>query len=206
MMPFHHCKSKAASIGWDVHTQLVILAVIGLFVFMHLSNLDESFALQYTNHTSDKYLIKFQYPSTWQISEKSNRFDEYADIRINDTSVADGSIFISVNHHTKKSSDESAIQTITESRLDSIIRDPSCECRVIESPSYLDIDGHSTGTFVYTRSEDSLPYASQVWYILLPDRDYVVQFTSSVDTFDKTEYIKVRETFIKSIEVLKSNR
>ncbi len=77
---------------------------------------------------------------------------------------------------------------------------------MIESPSYLHIDGHSTGTFVYTRFEDSLRYASQVWYILLPDRDYVVQFTSSVDAFDKTEYIKVRETFIKPVKVLKSNR
>jgi hypothetical protein len=41
-----------------------------------------SFALEYSNYSSEKFGIHFEYPSTWVLTEKTSRFDEGSDITI----------------------------------------------------------------------------------------------------------------------------
>ncbi|RPJ32455.1 MAG: hypothetical protein EHM25_00810 [Nitrosopumilales archaeon] len=60
--------------------------VIGAFILSNLAffipSINGSFALQFTDYTSEKYQIQFQYPSDWLIKEKANRSDEGAEIDI----------------------------------------------------------------------------------------------------------------------------
>jgi hypothetical protein len=205
-MDLEYERKRLITFQRNLNFKLVILAFIGSFLCIFISILDESFALQYTIHTSDKYLVNFQYPSTWEIVEKTDRFDEYADIRIKDTHSGNGSFYISVNKHAD-SNDHLDIQSMTENSLDVSTRyDSSAESQVIENPSYLEIDGHPTGTFVYTLKykleEPEVRYAAQNWIVLLEDRDYAIQFSSTTDVFDSSDYIEARDTFIKSLEFI----
>ena len=60
--------------------------VIGAFIFsklvFYIPSINGSFALQFTDYTSKKNQIQFQYPSDWQIKEKANRLDEGSQIDI----------------------------------------------------------------------------------------------------------------------------
>ena len=53
-----------------------VILLFTAFLIAVISSLDGSFALQYTNYTSDKYQIQFQYPSTWQIVEKGSLYED----------------------------------------------------------------------------------------------------------------------------------
>ena len=50
--------------------------------------------LGYSNYTSDKYQIQFQYPTNWEFKEKANRFDEGTDIAISNPNPGGGLIMI----------------------------------------------------------------------------------------------------------------
>ena len=69
-----------------------ITAAISL---LFLPSDNQVFAVTFTNYTSDKYQIQFQYPSNWQLTEKQSRFEEGVDIKIQDVSSPTGLI---MNH------------------------------------------------------------------------------------------------------------
>src|SRR6188474_183127 len=69
-----------------------ITAAISL---LFLPSDNQVFAVTFTNYTSDKYQIQFQYPSNWQLTEKQSRFEEGVDIKIQDVSSPTGLIMIS---------------------------------------------------------------------------------------------------------------
>jgi len=68
----------------------MIIAIIFGLGALSLFNSCESLPIQYTNYTSDKYQIKFQYPSDWILKEKTNRFEEGSDISISDDNIGRG--------------------------------------------------------------------------------------------------------------------
>jgi len=85
---------------------LILLAIIGVSATLLLvgiveyqanwqtTNSSQSLPLQYSNYTSDKYQIQFQYPSDWLIKEKTTRFEEGSDITISNNNIASGQIGI----------------------------------------------------------------------------------------------------------------
>ena len=50
--------------------------------------------MQFTDYTSEKYQIQFQYPSDWLIKEKANRFDKGSQIDISNKKIAAGKLRI----------------------------------------------------------------------------------------------------------------
>ena len=56
-----------------------------------------AFAINFTNYTNAKYNIEFQYSSDWEITEKTSRFDEGADISIDSDSIT-AKVYISIIH------------------------------------------------------------------------------------------------------------
>ena len=83
------------------------------------------------------------------------------------------------------------------------------EIRVIEQPTFLNIDGHKAGTYLYTTKDRYEEYAVSIplqkWIISVGNHGYFVGFSASTSTYDTPETKQVRDTLIKYMKFLGAN-
>lgn len=181
-----------------------LTAITGIIISMGVI-FDSSYAAPYSNYTSEKYQIQFQYPGDWQVIEKKSRFDEGVDIQLNSPTISGGFILMQyLNKSSFQGKDfRSSVYSIFK---DSITTDYSNEYKVIEQPSFGAIDNQQSGTFLYTRKDkyedNALRWADQRWLVETPDNGYLISFSSTPDVFDSPTTTEVRDHFIKSINFL----
>lgn len=208
--------SESIDLRRSLKPTLAVLVFTALFIVI-ICNLNSSFALPYSNYTSDRNQIQFQYPYSWQIIEKNGSLDESPGIEIidpssGDSSSGDGYFYIyirALSDDEANDTAESNIRVITEIGLQSLHNDSSIEYYVLEYPSYLTIDGYDAGTFVYIKNHKleglSGLYTVQPWTVLVADRHYILSFFSKSDFFNSVYYIEIRDKFINSIKFLAGN-
>jgi hypothetical protein len=184
-----------------------ILLATGFSIFL-IQCLHQSYAVQYSNYSSDKYQIQFQYPSDWKLEEKASRVDEGPDIAVFNTT--EGVITVQLMNDTSlQALDLRAI-------LNYIYHNPSggvnsIETRPIEEPSFTTIDNQTAGTFVFMTKEKYgtfLNYpklAYQDWIVKTPNTLYEISYTSPTELFDNPEITEIRNHFINSIKFLPLN-
>ena len=90
-----------------------------------------------------------------------------------------------------------------------ISSDYSKEYKVIEQPSFLTIDGHKAGTYLYTTKDkyedDAVTMARQDWIVTAGDHFYLIVFGALPNVFDTPELTEVHDHLIKSIHFTNSN-
>lgn len=183
----------------------LIIGAISVFLCAIPSSI---FAIDFVNHTSDRYKIEFQYPHNWTVEEKTSRFDESADIQIESGNMIDnGLITIVYADNLIEGFGSTDLRTSVYTAFkESITGDYSKEYRVIEKPSFIVIDNLDTGTFLFTskdKYEDyAIKWARQYWITFNNDKGYLIAYTSSADTFDNPENIEIRDKFINSIRFI----
>ena len=183
---------------------LCIPLIVGL-VLIVVGQFDVSFATMYSNYTSDKNHIQFQFPAEWKIKEKMNRFDEGPDVQVVSPTPKDG--FMTLNVLDSNFSQGVDIKTATDNVLEgSITMNNSPEdYRVIEYPSFIKISKEA-GTYLYTRKDKigdtTIEMANQVWTIKTPNAGYILDFSATTDVFDSPAVTDVRDHLIKSIKFL----
>jgi hypothetical protein len=189
----------------------VLLVSVAILIGMVLSTVvifDESYAVSYSNYTSDKYQIQFQYPTDWQLTEKKTRFDEGTDLQIQSFTYPNGQILIETVNLTDTGS-SSFNEFVYDAYKEAITTDYSKEYKVIEQPTFLTIDGQQAGTFLYTSKdkyeENAVRVATQIWVVGVGDRAYLIWFTNTPSNFDKPEVTEIRDHFINSIKFLGVN-
>ena len=64
----------------DIKQLIIGICVISGFLAIAISG--NAFGIQYSNHTSEKYQVQFQYPTNLESTEKASRFDEGTDISV----------------------------------------------------------------------------------------------------------------------------
>jgi len=190
-------------------TFVILLFTISIVAFV--SSLTGSFALQYSNYTSQKLLVQFQYPLTWEIVENES-IEPFSTIHITDRSSEDGgdadmAIYSQVLSDQQASNiSDTGIRVMTELRLQALENTSSFEYNVIKYPSYLTIDGHEAGTFLYlmrNKMNGFLElYTAQIWNLWVGDHFYRIGFLSKADFFSSANYIEIRDKFINSIKFL----
>lgn len=172
--------------------------------------IDDVSALQYTNYTSSKYQIHFQYPVSWEIKEKAGRFEEGADIEIRNPTLGSGIVFIFYYTNLREGFSSTDLQTALYNSFKSTIGyDYSTDYKVIEQPSFISIGGYKAGTFLYTSKDKIEDYASlwanQDWIVFAGSTGYNMDFMATADLFDSPENIEFRDHFLKSINFLGQN-
>lgn len=184
----------------------IIIGIIGIFICSLPNN--TAFAINFTNYTNAKYNIEFQYPSDWEITEKTSRFDEGADISIDSDSIIDSGYIsiIYIDNPIEEIGSKDLRTSLYTLFKQTIGNDYSREYRVIEQPSFTTIGNKDAGTFLYTdkdKYEDyAIKWARQFWIVLTNDHGYLISSSSSADTFDKPENIEIRDKFINSIKFI----
>lgn len=188
-----------SKVNRSIETWVLLVTFFGVAII--LIQFNHSFGLQYSNYTSDKYKIQFQYPSDWQLKEKMSRFDEGTDIQINSPTISGGFILAQYLNESMADFRSAFYDTFKGS-----ISDYKYDYKVIEQPSFTKIANQETGTYLYTRKDNSEDYATkwavQVWLVNLRDRGYLISFSSTADVFDSLETTEARNHFVKSINFL----
>jgi hypothetical protein len=170
----------------------------GFTIFLTFSLLlvtdNDVFAIEFSNYTSEKFEIEFEYPSDWNIEEKTSRFDSNPSISISKPGTIGMMVILFDKDH--KSSD---IEELTNSEFKQYTI-PGLESKVIESPSFLTIDGEKAGTYLFTMGNNII--ATQNWHVYNGNDKYSFGFLASPTEFDSPENIEIRDHFIKSIKFL----
>jgi hypothetical protein len=172
------------------------------------ADLKNAIALQYSNYTSNKYLIQFEYPTDWMLHEKTNGSEEGSDLSVDKISF-ENAVFITINHYdslTERFGSADLATAFYNTIKNAIRYDSSKEYSVIEFPSFVSIDNQNAGTFVFTQKDkydvNSTPWAVQVWLVYVGDHGYLISFASQSNMFFTPENTEVREHFLNSINFL----
>lgn len=180
-----------------------LIIAISLFTMLEVSS---CYAVEYSNYTSEKYRIQFQYPTSWNVTEKTGRFDEGFDVAIKH--LASGNKYIAMNFLPESAAKEFSTAGFTfavNELFKEVSSDYSQEYRTIEEPTFLSIDGKQVGTFVYTVKDkydtNALEWAQQTWIINAIDHGYFITFVAPPQEFDSPDNIAIRDQFIKSIKL-----
>jgi len=174
-----------------------------------IGNLPGVIAVQYSNYTSDKNQIQFQYPSDWLLKEKTNRFEEGPEIQLSNPTLPYINIGISLYNDLFRGFGTKDLQSAVIDFCNEITRDYKYDYRTIESPTFFNIDGQRSGTCLYTYKDkyetNSVAGAVQNWITFVGGRGYVLDFFATPEDFDSPENTEIRDHFINSIKFLGSN-
>ena len=188
--------------------------VIGAFVLSNLvffiPSINGSFALQFTDYSSEKYQIQFQYPSDWLIKEKANRSDEGAEIDISNKKIAAGKLRIHFYDDLLESFGTSNLDAaFTKFYSATTTDDNEYEFKIIESPSFVTIDNQRTGSFLLMFKQknevDPITGAVKYWITFVGNSGYKMEFMATPENFDTPDNIVIRDQFIESIVFLGQN-
>lgn len=190
--------------------KLVIGAfILSNFVFF-IPSINGSFALQFTDYTSEKNQIQFQYPSDWQIKEKANRLDEGSQIDISNKKIAAGKLRIHFYDDLLESFGTTNLDAaFTKFYSATTTDDNEYEFKIIESPSFVTIDNQRTGSFLLMFKQknevDPITGAVKYWITFVDNGGYKMEFMATPENFDTPDNIEIRDQFIESIVFLGQN-
>ena len=190
--------------------KLVIGAFILSNLIIFLPNTNGSFALQFTDYTSEKYQIQFQYPSDWLIKEKANRSDEGAEIDISNKKIAAGKLRLHFYDDLLESFGTTNLDAaFTKFYSATTTDDNEYEFKIIESPSFGSVDSQRTGSFLMTFKQkneiDPITGAVKYWITFAGNSGYKIEFMATPENFDTPDNIEIRDQFIESIIFLGQN-
>ena len=183
--------------------------VIGAFVLSNLvffiPSINGSFALQFTDYSSEKYQIQFQYPSDWLIKEKANRSDEGAEIDISNKKIAAGKLRIHFYDDLLDSFGTTNLDAAF-TKFYSATTTHDNENKIVESPSFVSIDSQMTGSFLLMFKQkneiDPITGAVKYWITFVGDSGYKMEFMATPENFNTPDNIEIRDQFIESIVFL----
>jgi hypothetical protein len=206
---FYGCEDLIA-LGMIGKRKLVIGAFILSNLIIFLPNTNGSFALQFTDYTSEKYQIQFQYPSDWLIKEKANRSDEGAEIDISNKKIAAGKLRIHFYDDLLESFDTTNLDAaFTKFYSATTTDDNEYEFKIIESPSFGSVDSQRTGSFLLMFKQkneiDPITGAVKYWITFVGNSGYKMEFMATPENFDTPDNIEIRDQFIESIIFLGQN-
>jgi hypothetical protein len=186
--------------------------IIASFVFLLLItlNISETLALKYANFTRDKYQIQFQYPSDWVLEEKTNGLKEESEIDVSNKKIGTGEIAIHYYNDLLKSFNTTNFDHLfsdfyKERSTDNFM----FEYRTVEPPSFFNVDGQKTGSFLVIFKQkaevDPVHVEVQYWITFVGNTGYVLEFLSTPENFNTSENLEIRDRFIQSINFIGSS-
>jgi hypothetical protein len=183
----------------------IVVACFSLLAFTMIEQ-DQVYAVQYSNHTSEKYKIQFDYPSNWFLDERTDRFNDQED----KFSSPDGFSSIGIVYTTDlmEAYGTKTLRSAISDWVESFQRnDFSNQYQTIEPPSYVEIDNEKSGTVVYSAKEkfnfqDPVRLGIQAWVTFIDGNWYTIVYKAPTDKFDSPENIEIRERLIKSVRFL----
>jgi hypothetical protein len=170
--------------------------------------------LQWAVYTNDEFGFSVEYPQSWVIEERENRFENTVDVGIIAPDDFDPN-WGRFNLLYSSPSSTSNIRVLTNLLIDSIVGsyDTDYDKRLIESANITkyQIGGERAGAFTYVL--DSRDYSSgetittpvhavEAVGTIHDGKEYVFSFVASPESFDNTTLTNIRQRMFNSIKWL----
>ncbi|HEY6950622.1 MAG TPA: hypothetical protein VI146_08440 [Nitrososphaeraceae archaeon] len=181
-----------------------------LFLIAITLNISETLALKYANFTRDKYQIQFQYPSDWVLEEKANGLKEESEIDVSNKKIGTGEIAIHYYNDLLKSFNTTNFDHLfSDFYNERSTGDFMYDYRTVEPPSFFNVDGQKTGSFLVIFKQkaqvDPIDVEVKYWITFEGNTGYVLEFLSTPENFNTSENLEIRDRFIESIDFIGSN-
>lgn len=181
-----------------------------LFLIAITLNISETLALKYANFTRDKYQIQFQYPSDWVLEEKANGLKEESEIDVSNKKIGTGEIAIHYYNDLLKSFNTTNFDHLfSDFYNERSTGDFMYDYRTVEPPSFFNVDGQKTGSFLVIFKQkaqvDPIDVEVKYWITFEGNTGYVLEFLSTPENFNTSENLEIRDRFIQSIDFIGSN-
>ena len=159
---------------------------------------------EFTSYNNTEFGISFDYPSNWEVSEKTNRFDMATpDVKVTSPDNIMNS-FSFLNHY--ETSDESlasiGLKETAEGYADAFIANPGSILIEDVDDSKYTIDGNPTATFLFTDPgsmyNSDIDIGNQFFMVEYNDKLYAVGYKNTVDNFDSPQSQEIMERIISS--------
>ena len=189
---------------------LTLIFVVGYTLSQSYSNsnaqLETTTANQteFTSYNNTEFGISFDYPSNWEVSEKTDRFDTATpDVKVTSPDNFMNS-FSFLNHY--ETSDESlasiGLKETAESYADAFIANPgSILIEDVNDSEYI-IDGNPTATFLFTDPGNMYgsdkDIGNQFFMVGYDGKLYAMGYKNTVDNFDSPQSQEIMERIISS--------
>jgi hypothetical protein len=189
---------------------LILIFVVGCTLSQSYSSsnaqLESTTANQteFTSYNNTEFGISFDYPSNWEVSEKTNRFDTATpDVKVTSPDNPMNS-FSFLNHY--ETSDESlasiGLKETAEGYADAFIANPGSILIEDVNNSKYTIDGNPTATFLFTDPGNMYgsdkDIGNQFFMVEYSDKLYAVGYKDTVDNFDSPQSQEIMERIISS--------
>ena len=176
------------------------IAITSIFLITIGNN---AFGVEYTNYTSEKYGIQFEYPLELTVIEKTSRFQETPDIEVTShNSIHIGIISKDTSQFGISDIDDAVKRIIPTQKMLFLDYD----VRIIEEPHLTTIGNEMAATAVIAakeRFEDvPLEFANQLWIVINDSQTYGISYLDTPSQFDSQEHTLIREHFINSIQFI----
>ncbi|MDN5868799.1 MAG: hypothetical protein L0H55_15550, partial [Candidatus Nitrosocosmicus sp.] len=156
--------------------------------------------------TNNNIGITFEYPSEWDLDERTNRFANEPDVEVSDG--LNSFKFIDSDPAFEETLESFDLEFIAELGKNTFTKGP--DERLIEDVdmnSY-SIDGKDTATFLYTAIEDfefvELEYATQVFFIDNEGKIYSAIYRDTVSNFDDPQSQAIMNHILESFKFINS--
>jgi hypothetical protein len=146
----------------------------------------------YTTYTNDEFEVTFEYPSNWHIEEKTSRFSNDPDVKVN--LGLNSFKFIGNDARIGNNLDLFSLEDIADMAQNTMVNPP--DQRLIEGVEMdkYKIDGKDTATFLFTNAMDcgvssvlNLDYAIQIFFVENNGKVYTLAYQDTVSDFDREE-------------------
>ena len=144
--------------------------------------------------------ISFDYPSDWEVEEKQNRFDTAADV-----SVSDGSakfFVLKLDNAKSKLFKSFGLADSVKALEEAAARDGSTNIIEETDVTKYKIGGERTGTFLSTKTDETDPYALQIFIVSHNGKTYSLGFRETTSTFDDPETQSILNKIVQSFKFL----
>ncbi len=190
---------------------LTLIFVVGYTLSQSYSNsnaqLETTTANQteFTSYNNTEFGISFDYPSNWEVSEKTDRFDTATpDVKVTSPDNFMNS-FSFLNHY--ETSDESlasiGLKETAESYADAFIDNPGFILIEDVNDSEYIIDGNPTATFLFTDPGNMYgsdkDIGNQFFMVGYDGKLYAMGYKNTVDNFDSSQSQEIMERIISSV-------
>jgi len=167
---------------------------------------------QWKVYTTNKFGFSIQYPQSWTISEKQNRFESGVELTIESPDISDPNRG-AFNFVSSGPTPTNNIRILTNIIIDELVGgfDVDYDRRLIENANITryKIDGENAGAFLFVTDSkelgDRTPVpvtAAEVVMTIHNGKSYFFQFISSPETFDNPILTDIRQHMFNSIKWL----
>jgi hypothetical protein len=165
------------------------------FILLTFGN--HAFGIEYKNYTSEKYGIQFEYPSNWELTEKTSRFDEGPDIQIKS-----GTNRFDIYRYNNAENDLGTLEvgTASDNVLNGLMSTYDLNAKIIEDPSYIFLDGYRAQTFLISVEKDGMKGGHQNWTVIVGNHAFQIINLELANEFDSLENSDIRNHFIDSLK------